>query len=109
MITFIALILSVILQIIAFVSALWLIRYAKNRLTWIFISIALVFMAIRRVYDLVRLRGGTLDESYVLFDHWLGTMRVRPSSTALSASLASGATFTNHCLEMMGSTTSLQR
>jgi PAS domain S-box-containing protein len=72
MITFIALLLSVILQIIAFVSALWLIKYARNRIAWILISIALVFMALRRVFDLIILRGGTLDDNFVLFDQWLG-------------------------------------
>jgi hypothetical protein len=57
MVTFIALILSVVLQIIAFVSAIWLIRYAKNRIAWILIAIALIFMAIRRIFDLLSLRG----------------------------------------------------
>jgi PAS domain S-box-containing protein len=72
MITFIALILSVILQIIAFVSALWLIKYARNRIAWVLISIAMVFMALRRVSDLILLNGDELDENFVLFDQWLG-------------------------------------
>jgi len=72
MITFIALIISVVLQIVAFFSAIWLIRYARNRLAWIFIAIALVFMAVRRVFDILSLRGIDIAGGYSELNDWLG-------------------------------------
>ena len=38
-----------------------------------------------------------------------GTIRIRPSVTALAAASAMGPTLTNHCLPAIGSTTVLQR
>ncbi len=74
MFTFIALILSVVLQFVAFISAIWLIKYAKNRIAWILIAIALIFMAIRRIFDLLTLQGIKEVHDYTLVDQWLGIL-----------------------------------
>lgn len=74
MITFIALIISVILQFIAFISAIWLIKYAKNRIAWILIAVALIFMAIRRIFDLLSLQSTQEVYDYSLADQWLGIL-----------------------------------
>lgn len=72
MFTFIALIISILLQVVAFVSAVWLIRYSRNRLAWVLISIALFFMAVRRIFDVLDIQGIGQPESLHLLDNWLG-------------------------------------
>lgn len=74
MITFIALILSAVLQIIAFLSALWLLKYSRNRLAWVLIAIAMIFMAGRRVFDMIPYFEGVALEEISFFDHWLGIL-----------------------------------
>lgn len=72
MLTSVALILSIILQLIAVSSALWLLRYARSRISWLLISIALIFMAIRRVFDLRTHLGYEGASSFLIIDEWLG-------------------------------------
>lgn len=72
MFTFVALIISILLQLVAFVSAVWLIRYSRNRLAWVLISIALFFMAVRRIFDILDIQGIYQFESLHLLDNWLG-------------------------------------
>ncbi|MEE4256387.1 MAG: PAS domain S-box protein [Bacteroidales bacterium] len=72
MITIVAIIIAIGLQIIAFISAIWLTRYAKNRIAWTLIAIAMIFMALRRAFELFELfnYGSVADYSYA--NHWLG-------------------------------------
>lgn len=58
MIKLIALIVAALLQITAAVGATWLIRIAKGKIAWGLIAIAFMFMAIRRVIELVQYLGG---------------------------------------------------
>lgn len=70
--TIIALILSVLLQLTAAISALWLLKASRVRIAWIMISIALIFMAVRRIFEIIYIiRGGAGNEFTELSD-WLG-------------------------------------
>lgn len=72
MLTTIALILSILLQLIAFASTLWLLRYARSRVAWMMIAIALVFMALRRIFDLMLRLGHEFSAPATLANEWLG-------------------------------------
>lgn len=74
MLTLIALILSAILQLIAFISALWLLKYSRNRLAWVLIAIAMIFMAVRRVFDMMPYFGDILPDKVLFLDNWLGIL-----------------------------------
>jgi len=56
------------------ISALWLLRYARSRIAWVLIAIALLFMAIRRVFDLIAHLGYKSGSSYLIIDEWLGIL-----------------------------------
>ena len=72
MITIAAIIISIVLQIIAFISAIWLTRYARNRIAWLLIAIALIFMALRRIFELFQVMGYGSAEDYSDVNHWFG-------------------------------------
>jgi PAS domain S-box-containing protein len=74
MITFIALFISAILQIIAFISALWLLKYSRNRLAWVLIAIAMIFMAARRIIDMIPFLDGVVTREISFFNNWLGIL-----------------------------------
>ena len=61
MITISALILSILLQLTAFVIAIRLIRVSRRRLAWILLAIAFLFMGLRRSIELF---GWLYDEPY---------------------------------------------
>ena len=72
MLTTAALIISILLQLIAVISALWLLRYARSRIAWMLIAVALVFMAVRRAFDMAVHLGHELSPPVTLLDEWLG-------------------------------------
>lgn len=72
MITAIALILAILLQIIAVVIALNLISVTKGRLSWILISTGLLLMAVRRVIELLPIVSGEIQNESAYIDNWLG-------------------------------------
>lgn len=72
MLTTNALIVSILLQLIAFAGALWLLRYALSKVAWMLIAVALIFMGVRRVVDLWQHMGKELSPELILFDEWLG-------------------------------------
>jgi PAS domain S-box-containing protein len=72
MLTTIALIISILLQLIAVISALWLLRYARSRIAWMLIAVALVLMAGRRAIDMALHLGNELSPSVKLLNDWLG-------------------------------------
>lgn len=72
MITAIALILAILLQIIAAVIALNLISVTKRKLCWILISIGFLLMAVRRVIGFSSFVSGETQEEYAYIYNWLG-------------------------------------
>lgn len=72
MLTPIALIIAILLQVIAVIIALNLIRITKGRLSWILISIGFLFMAIRRVIEFVPFVSEEISKELVYVEDWLG-------------------------------------
>lgn len=72
MLTTVALVISILLQLIAVISALWLLRYARSRIAWMLIAVALVFMAARRGFDMALHLGHELSPPLVRMNEWLG-------------------------------------
>jgi PAS domain S-box-containing protein len=72
MITLIGLISSAILQIVAAVSALWLLRVSRVKIAWIMIFIAFLFMAIRRIGEIIIVVEGGLTPAMQQVSSWLG-------------------------------------
>ncbi len=72
MLTLLGLISSILLQIVAAISALWLLRFSKIKVAWIMIFIAFLFMAMRRVGEVVLLLNGDLSPALQVTSSWLG-------------------------------------
>jgi PAS domain S-box-containing protein len=72
MITVIALSISVLLQIIAAISALWLLKASRVRIAWVMISVALFFMGFRRILEIYTILGGELSPQMKQVSYWLG-------------------------------------
>ena len=71
MITAIALILALLLQIIAAVIALNLISVTKRKLCWILISIGFLLMGARRIIEFLPFVFGETQKEYAYIDNWL--------------------------------------
>lgn len=74
MVRLIALIISIILQIIAASIALRFMRLTKYRLSWILLSLSFVFMAVRSVIQLFELVRGTPSFTWKMIDEWVGVL-----------------------------------
>jgi signal transduction histidine kinase len=74
MVRLIALIISIVLQIIAAAIALRFMKLTKYRLSWILLSISFVFMAMRKIIQLYEFFRGTPSFSWQLIDDWMGVM-----------------------------------
>lgn len=74
MVRLIALIISIILQIIAAVIALSFVRMTKYRLSWILLSLSFVFMAIRKLIQLYEFFRGTPSYLWEMIDEWMGVL-----------------------------------
>ncbi|HOP00186.1 MAG TPA: histidine kinase [Bacteroidales bacterium] len=72
MVRLVALIISIVLQIIAASFALGLIKLTRYRLSWILLSLSFVFMAIRKIIQLVELYRGTPSYTWQMIDEWMG-------------------------------------
>jgi PAS domain S-box-containing protein len=72
MLTIIGLISSALLQVVAAVSALWLLRASRARVAWVLIFIAFMFMAFRRVMEVYTITHGDLLPQMKTLSHWLG-------------------------------------
>jgi signal transduction histidine kinase len=72
MVTFVALIISIFLQFIAAIIAISLTKVTKYNLSWILISIALIFLAIRRLVEIIPFLNNRFSEDLRLIDHWIG-------------------------------------
>jgi len=74
MVRLIALILSIILQIIAAVIALRFMKLTKYRLSWILLSLAFVFMAVRKIIQFFEILRGTPSYTWQMIDEWMGVL-----------------------------------
>jgi PAS domain S-box-containing protein len=72
MLTVIGLISSVLLQVVAAASSLWLLRASRVKIAWIMIFIAFMFMAFRRVMEIKAITGGVISPGLAVFSSWLG-------------------------------------
>ena len=72
MVRLIALIISIVLQIIAAVIALRFVKLTKYRLSWILLSLSFVFMAVRKIIQLFELFRGTPSYTWQIIDEWMG-------------------------------------
>ena len=72
MVTIIGLIASALLQVIAAAGALWLLRASRAKAAWIMIFIALMFMAFRRVVEIVSITNGEIAPWLKIVSNWLG-------------------------------------
>jgi signal transduction histidine kinase len=73
MVRLVALIISIVLQIIAASFALGLIKLTRYRLSWILLSLSFVFMAVRKIIQLFELYfDGTPSYIWQMIDEWLG-------------------------------------
>ncbi|MFN8211234.1 MAG: histidine kinase [Bacteroidales bacterium] len=74
MVRLVALIISIILQILAAAIAWRFIRLTKYRLSWILLSTAFVFMVVRKLIQLYEFFRGTPSYTWQLIDDWLGVL-----------------------------------
>ncbi|MBW6500177.1 MAG: sensor histidine kinase [Bacteroidales bacterium] len=72
MVRLIALIISIVLQIIAAVIALRFIKLTKYRISWILLSLSFAFMAIRKIIQLNEFFRGTPSYTWQMIDEWMG-------------------------------------
>jgi signal transduction histidine kinase len=70
----IALIISIILQIIAASVALRFMKLTKYRLSWILLSLSFVFMAVRTIIQLSEYLRGTPSYNWQMTDVWIGVL-----------------------------------
>jgi signal transduction histidine kinase len=70
----IALIISIILQIIAASIALRFMKLTKYRLSWILLSLSFVFTAVRTIFQLSEYLRGTPSYSWQMTDVWIGVL-----------------------------------
>jgi len=74
MIWLIALIISIVLQIIAAAIALRFMKLTKYRLSWILLSLSFALMAVRKVIQLFEYFRGTPSYTWQMIDEWGGVL-----------------------------------
>lgn len=74
MVRLIALIISIVLQIIAASIALRFMKLTKYRLSWILLSLAFVFMAVRKIIQLFEYLNRTPSDRWLMIDEWIGVL-----------------------------------
>jgi signal transduction histidine kinase len=74
MIRLVALIISIVLQIIAASVALGFMKMTKYRISWILLSLSFVFMAIRKIIQLFEFFRGTPSYTWQMIDEWIGVL-----------------------------------
>jgi len=72
MVTVIGLISSALLQVVAAIGALWLLRAARARVAWIMIFFAFMFMAFRRLVEIIYILDGHIDPTLNKISNWSG-------------------------------------
>ena len=71
MIRLLALVISIGLQIVAASIALRFMKLTKYRLSWILLSLAFTFMAIRKIFHLIELMRGEGTMQMAVLDEWI--------------------------------------
>jgi signal transduction histidine kinase len=74
MVRLIALIISIVLQIIAAVIALRFMKLTKYRLSWILLSLSFVAMSVRLIIQLFEVFRGTPSLTWKMIDDWIGVL-----------------------------------
>ena len=74
MVRLVALIISFILQIIAAIIALRLMKLTKYRLSWMLLSLSFVFMAVRKIIQFFEYFRGTPSYTWQMIDEWIGVL-----------------------------------
>jgi signal transduction histidine kinase len=74
MVRLIALIISIVLQIIAASIALRFMKLTKYRLSWILLSLSFVFMAVRKIIQFFEFFRGTPSYTWQMIDEWIGVL-----------------------------------
>ena len=74
MVRLIALIISIILQIIAASIALRFMKLTKYRLSWILLSLAFTFMAVLKIIQLYEFFKGPPSYTWQMINEWLGVL-----------------------------------
>ena len=74
MVRLVALMISIVLQIIAASVALRFIKLTKYRLSWILLSLSFAFMAVRKFIQLFEYFRGTPSYMWQMIDEWLGVL-----------------------------------
>lgn len=74
MVRLIALVISIVLQIIAASIALGFMKMTKYRLSWILLSLSFVLMAVRKIIQLSELLRGTPSYLWQMIDEWIGVL-----------------------------------
>jgi len=74
MISLLALLISVGLQIVAASIALRFMRLTKYRVSWILLSLAFTFMAARKIIQLIEMTRGETSLKLQMVDAWMGTL-----------------------------------
>src|SRR4030042_3371987 len=70
MVRLIALIISIVLQILSSSVALRFMKLTKYRLSWILLSLSFVFMAVRKIIQLFEYFRGTPSLTWQMIDDW---------------------------------------
>jgi signal transduction histidine kinase len=74
MVRLIALIISIILQIFAASIALGFMKLTKYRISWILLSSAFVFMAVRKIIQLFEYFNRIPSDRWLMIDEWIGVL-----------------------------------
>ena len=74
MISLLALVISIGLQIVAASIALRFMKLTKYRLSWILLSLAFTFMAARKIIQLIEITRGETSLQLQMVDAWMGTL-----------------------------------
>ncbi|MEZ5199318.1 MAG: histidine kinase [Bacteroidales bacterium] len=68
----IALVIAILLQLFAAITAITLIKRTKYNISWIVLTIALLLMAGRRIFELIPLMSKTEEPEVITVGNWIG-------------------------------------
>ncbi|NMC39311.1 MAG: sensor histidine kinase [Bacteroidales bacterium] len=74
MVRLVALVISIILQIVAAIIALRFVKLTKYRLSWILLSLSFAFMAVRKIIQFFEYFRGTPSYTWQMIDEWMGVL-----------------------------------
>jgi signal transduction histidine kinase len=74
MVRLVALLISIVLQIIAASIALGFMKLTKYRLSWVLLSMSFTFMAVRKIIELFEVLRGTPSLTWQMIDAWIGVI-----------------------------------